>query len=104
MSVCQAWVESVYWRVDAKRVVRFYQLNRELMNFKKVLSTLLVITIKSYQRLVSPLLGPHCRFEPTCSCYGIDAINQYGPAKGTFLLLKRVLKCHPFHKGGADPA
>tara|TARA_B000000441_G_C21669540_1_gene306451 strand:+ start:439 stop:591 length:153 start_codon:yes stop_codon:yes gene_type:complete len=49
------------------------------------------------------LLGPHCRFQPTCSCYGVDAIGKYGAGKGLFLLFKRVIKCHPFNKGGVDP-
>ncbi|MBO01449.1 MAG: membrane protein insertion efficiency factor YidD [Candidatus Marinimicrobia bacterium] len=69
----------------------------------KFFSKLLIFLIKGYQRLVSPLLGPHCRFQPTCSCYGVDAIIKYGAGKGLYLLFKRVIKCHPFNKGGVDP-
>ncbi|MAP02177.1 MAG: membrane protein insertion efficiency factor YidD [Candidatus Marinimicrobia bacterium] len=69
----------------------------------KFFSKLLIFLIKGYQRLISPLLGPHCRFQPTCSCYGVDAIGKYGAGKGLFLLFKRVIKCHPFNKGGVDP-
>jgi len=52
--------------------------------------------------VVSPVLTPACRFYPTCSNYAYEAITQYGLAKGGFLALKRVLKCHPFHSGGID--
>ncbi|ELY9176242.1 membrane protein insertion efficiency factor YidD [Escherichia coli] len=56
-----------------------------------------------YQRLISPLLGPHCRFTPTCSSYGIEALRRFGVIKGSWLTVKRVLKCHPLHPGGDDP-
>lgn len=56
-----------------------------------------------YQVLISPLLGKSCRFQPTCSAYMIDAINEWGVFKGIFLGLKRILKCHPWGSHGHDP-
>lgn len=59
--------------------------------------------IRFYQVGISPLIGPHCRFTPTCSQYAYLAISRYGAVKGTYLAVRRLLKCHPFHKGGYDP-
>jgi len=59
--------------------------------------------LRQYKRFVSPLLGNNCRFYPTCSAYAYQAIEKYGPTKGIFLGVKRLLKCHPFHRGGIDP-
>ena len=59
--------------------------------------------IRFYQKFLSPLKGPSCRFYPTCSQYSIDALKKYGILKGTYLSIKRILKCHPFHAGGYDP-
>jgi putative membrane protein insertion efficiency factor len=64
---------------------------------------LLLLIIRFYQRLISPLLGSHCRFQPTCSQYSLEAINQYGALKGLKLTFKRIGKCHPWHEGGFDP-
>ncbi|MGD0959508.1 MAG: membrane protein insertion efficiency factor YidD [Methylomonas sp.] len=64
---------------------------------------LLIALIKTYKYFISPLLGPRCRFYPSCSSYGLEAIQLHGAAKGGFLLLRRLLKCHPFHEGGIDP-
>ena len=61
-----------------------------------------IYIIRLYQIALSPLLGQNCRFVPTCSQYAIDAINEHGIFKGTCLFGKRILKCHPFHKGGLD--
>ncbi len=63
----------------------------------------LIVLIKGYQNFISPLLGPHCRFNPTCSSYAIQAINCHGSIKGSWLALKRILKCHPLSAGGDDP-
>ncbi len=60
-----------------------------------------MITI--YQYALSPLFGQHCRFMPTCSAYAKEAIVRYGAAKGIYLGLRRLLRCHPFHPGGFDP-
>lgn len=59
--------------------------------------------IKGYKTFVSPLLPPACRFFPTCSEYALQAITKYGPFKGSFLALKRISRCHPYHPGGYDP-
>ena len=59
--------------------------------------------IRAYQICISPLLGKNCRFTPTFSAYALEAIQKYGPGKGLFLSIKRVLKCNPFHEGGYDP-
>jgi len=59
--------------------------------------------IKIYKLFISPLLGHHCRFDPTCSAYTYEAIKKYGFLRGIFLGGKRILKCHPFHQGGIDP-
>ena len=61
------------------------------------------IFIKFYQVAISPYIGPHCRFMPTCSEYAYIAINRFGILKGSYLAIRRILKCHPFHKGGYDP-
>ena len=64
---------------------------------------LLITLIKTYKYFISPLLGPSCRFYPSCSSYGLEAIQLHGAAKGSYLTLRRLLKCHPFHEGGIDP-
>jgi putative membrane protein insertion efficiency factor len=58
--------------------------------------------IKTYQVLISPMLGQNCRFHPTCSCYAQQALEQHGLVKGTWLSMKRISKCHPLHPGGFD--
>jgi putative membrane protein insertion efficiency factor len=63
----------------------------------------LIILIKAYQILISPLLPPSCRYYPTCSNYFIEALQKYGFLKGSLLGIKRILRCHPFHEGGYDP-
>ena len=69
----------------------------------KILTYLLILPIKLYQILLSPLIGPSCRFTPTCSNYAIEAINKYGPIKGIWLSIKRISKCHPWGDSGHDP-
>lgn len=64
---------------------------------------LLIAPIKCYQYLLSPWLGHHCRFQPTCSHYAIEALDHHGPYKGLALALRRLSKCHPWHHGGYDP-
>ncbi len=59
--------------------------------------------IRFYQMAISPYIGPHCRFTPTCSEYAFIAIRRFGALKGIYIAIKRLLKCHPFHKGGYDP-
>ncbi|MET1181099.1 membrane protein insertion efficiency factor YidD [Peribacillus simplex] len=67
-----------------------------------MLKKILMGIIRFYQVAISPLKPPTCRFYPTCSHYGLEAINRFGPIKGSWLALIRILKCHPFHPGGID--
>jgi uncharacterized protein len=67
------------------------------------MKTLLLLLIRGYQLLLSPLLGRHCRFLPTCSAYTYEAVQRFGAGRGAYLGLRRLLKCHPFHAGGHDP-
>ncbi|MEI6891400.1 MAG: membrane protein insertion efficiency factor YidD [Pontiella sp.] len=62
-----------------------------------------ILLIKGYQKIISPYLGSHCRFHPTCSQYCIEALKQRGMVYGLWLGVTRILKCHPFHPGGIDP-
>jgi putative membrane protein insertion efficiency factor len=59
--------------------------------------------IRGYRLAVSPLLGPSCRFYPSCSCYAEQAIDQHGALRGTLLTARRILRCHPWNPGGYDP-
>ena len=67
------------------------------------MARLMIIVIRGYQLLLSPLLGPSCRFYPSYSQYAIEAIVKYGCLRGGWMTIKRLLKCHPFHPGGYDP-
>ena len=71
--------------------------------FKKTLILPLVILIKFYQYAISPWLGKNCRYEPTCSHYTLEALKTHGLFRGSFLGIKRILKCHPWNPGGYDP-
>lgn len=64
---------------------------------------LLIWLIKGYRSLISPLFPPTCRFYPTCSQYALLAIGRFGAVRGSWLTIKRLLRCHPFHPGGYDP-
>ena len=68
-----------------------------------MLNKIFIAMIRFYQMCISPMLGPHCRFSPTCSQYTLEAIQTYGVLKGLYLAVKRISKCHPFHTGGHDP-
>lgn len=63
---------------------------------------LLISVIRFYQKRISPLTPPSCRFIPTCSQYAVEALEKYGAVKGSWLALKRIAKCHPFHRGDHD--
>lgn len=67
------------------------------------MKTILIGFIKIYQKIISPLTPPSCRFYPTCSHYGVEAIEKHGALKGSWLAIRRISKCHPFHEGGFDP-
>jgi putative membrane protein insertion efficiency factor len=62
-----------------------------------------ITLIKAYRRFVSPMLPPTCRFTPSCSLYTLQAVERYGLIRGSFMGAWRVLRCHPFSKGGVDP-
>jgi putative membrane protein insertion efficiency factor len=64
---------------------------------------LLTALIRAYQYVLSPLLGQHCRFTPSCSHYAVQAIERYGSLHGGWLAIKRIGRCHPWHAGGHDP-
>ncbi len=64
---------------------------------------LLIGLVRGYQLVLSPLVGQHCRFVPTCSCYSIEALEKHGALRGSWLTIRRLLRCHPFHPGGLDP-
>lgn len=69
----------------------------------QALSFPFILLIKLYQWIISPWLGNKCRYTPTCSYYGIEALKKYGPIKGLWLTIKRVAKCHPWGGHGYDP-
>lgn len=69
----------------------------------RLISWPLILLIKIYQWVISPILGPKCRFTPSCSAYGLEAIRKYGPFKGGWLALKRISRCHPWGGHGYDP-
>ena len=66
---------------------------------KKLVISLIIF----YRKFISPLKKPSCRFYPTCSQYTLEAVEKYGALKGSFMGIKRILKCHPFNEGGYDP-
>ena len=70
---------------------------------KYLLSLPFIAVIKLYQLVLSPLLGPKCRFTPTCSQYSLEAFKKYGPVKGFWLTIKRIGRCHPWGGHGWDP-
>jgi len=66
-------------------------------------STVLIAPIRFYQLYISPARPPTCRYYPTCSAYAVEALQLHGAVRGSYLAIRRLLRCHPFHKGGADP-
>lgn len=73
------------------------------MKLKDILAAPPIAAVKFYQLCISPLKPPTCRFTPTCSQYAIEALRKYGPLKGGWLALKRILRCHPWGGSGYDP-
>ncbi|MFJ5768224.1 membrane protein insertion efficiency factor YidD [Psychrobacillus sp. NPDC093180] len=64
---------------------------------------IIIAIFRFYQKFISPLTPPSCRFYPTCSHYGVEAVQKHGAIKGGYLTIRRISKCHPFHEGGIDP-
>ena len=64
---------------------------------------LMLVALRTYQLAISPLLPPACRFEPTCSVFAVEAVRLHGPWRGSWMAMRRLGRCHPFHPGGYDP-
>jgi len=90
---------SVYREFSARRALSA----QRVFSLRKAPATLAISLLRFYQKFISPLKPPTCRFYPTCSEYAIQAVRKYGFGKGLWKALRRVLKCHPFHPGGYDP-
>ena len=73
------------------------------MKEKNIFQKILIIMVRAYQLAISPYIGAHCRYIPTCSAYFIEAVEKYGALKGSWLGIRRILRCHPGHPGGYDP-
>ena len=67
------------------------------------MTRVLLVLLRGYRRWISPLLGPRCRFAPSCSAYAVEALTVHGAARGSWLTVRRLVRCHPFHPGGHDP-
>ncbi|HKC42761.1 MAG TPA: membrane protein insertion efficiency factor YidD [Burkholderiales bacterium] len=67
------------------------------------MNKILLAVVRAYRYAVSPMLGQHCRFHPSCSAYAAEAIERHGAARGVWLAMKRIARCHPWHAGGYDP-
>ena len=67
------------------------------------MKNILILLIKGYRKFISPLMPPSCRFRPTCSEYTLEAVEKFGAVQGSWLGIKRIFRCHPFHPGGYDP-
>ena len=78
-------------------------MDKAVKTLRSIVVFIPILLIKIYQKLLSPFIGQNCRFHPTCSEYAIDAINEHGVLIGSWLSIKRILKCHPLHPGGIDP-
>ena len=77
-------------------------IKRHVCAFNLLIINIFIFFIRIYQRILSPLFGPKCRFTPSCSQYAVIALRRFGIIKGGWLMVKRVLKCHPLHEGGED--
>lgn len=74
-----------------------------MKHISDLLKNVLILIIRGYQKFISPMFPPTCRFYPTCSEYCLQAVRKYGPFKGSWLGIKRILRCHPGNPGGYDP-
>ena len=80
-----------------------HTLRRSMLQLARLPQKTLVLLVKGYRLLLSPWLGSSCRFEPTCSAYSLQALQQHGAVKGSYLTLHRLARCHPWCHGGYDP-
>ena len=90
--------------LENSTIVHLHKYSKKLwQRHIRLAQKILIKIIRLYQIMISPFIGARCRFVPTCSCYGIEALKTHGLLKGGWLTLKRVLKCHPLNAGGFDP-
>ena len=89
--------------VDGRLAILNRSLQESCCRLNGWLAQLLLALIGFYRRWISPLLGPRCRFIPSCSAYGLEAIQRHGPWRGGWLTLRRISRCHPFTPCGCDP-
>ena len=78
-------------------------MSKIISSISKAVGSLLIAPIRFYQRFISPLSPPVCRFTPTCSQYAVEAIQKHGPIRGLYLAIRRILRCHPWGGSGYDP-
>ena len=78
-------------------------VKRTCQRMSRMLQSLLLLLIRFYQKAISPMLGANCKYRPTCSAYTYEAIQKYGPIKGTWMGMKRIARCRPGVPGGYDP-
>lgn len=76
---------------------------KPVKQLQRLLRLVFILPMRFYQLFISPLLGAHCRFAPTCSSYAIEAIQLHGIIRGLWLAICRIVRCHPWHPGGYDP-
>jgi putative membrane protein insertion efficiency factor len=79
------------------------RLRRAVRRGGRWVALVLVLPIRGYQLAISPLLGPRCRFYPSCSAYAVESLLTHGPLRGSWLTVRRLLRCHPWNPGGLDP-
>ena len=97
------WWKARSCKTKKKRKKGFVGLILFFSFINKALSMFFIIIIKTYKATLSPFLGSSCRFDPTCSEYGLQAFRGHPPIKALLLVAKRILRCHPFNAGGVDP-
>ncbi len=78
-------------------------LSKAAYHLRQVPTVIALTLLSGYRWLISPMLGPSCRFEPTCSRYAMEAIERFGVLRGTWLTIHRLIRCHPWCEGGYDP-
>ncbi|MCA9264999.1 MAG: membrane protein insertion efficiency factor YidD [Planctomycetales bacterium] len=82
---------------------RARQVNHAWQAFWRLPANFLIVSVRFYQAAISPWIGAHCRFTPTCSQYFIESVRKYGAIRGAVRGVLRICRCHPFHRGGYDP-